>query len=409
MSGHVGDLTPNQADLLEKFRENVKDVLKPEQVGDDYFLTRWLRARKFDVEKAEHMYRTSMEFREKMGADTLIQDYTPPEVIQKYLTGGFCGFDKEGAPVRIELYGRLDLKGLMCSVKKSDLEKTKLLECERSTKMCEEQSKKFGRKVDGLTVVFDMANVGTSMLWKPGMQMYLHLVKILEDNYPEKMKRLLVVNAPRIFPLLYKLARPLVSEDMRQKIHVLGADYKHVLMKYIDEEQLPAFLGGKMCDPDGDPRCKTMICQGGEVPHDYYLQTEELLSHMTAATIPRGEKLYLNYDVQLVGSILRWEFKTEDYDVGFGVFFKGSGGNRPVVPVTRVNSHAVAEDGSFTCKEVGTYILCFDNSFSWAKSKKVLYAAEVISAGEDVAAEIKNLVETGDWKTLSERFETTHL
>ena len=26
------------------------------------------------------------------------------------------------------------------------------------------------------------------------MQMYLHLVKILEDNYPEMMRRLLVIN-----------------------------------------------------------------------------------------------------------------------------------------------------------------------------------------------------------------------
>ncbi len=27
-----------------------------------------------------------------------------------------------------------------------------------------------------------------------GLQMYLHLVKILEDNYPEMMKRMFVIN-----------------------------------------------------------------------------------------------------------------------------------------------------------------------------------------------------------------------
>ncbi len=33
-----------------------------------------------------------------------------------------------------------------------------------------------------------------------GMQMYLHLVKILEDNYPEMMKKLFVVNGINIIP-----------------------------------------------------------------------------------------------------------------------------------------------------------------------------------------------------------------
>ena len=32
-------------------------------------------------------------------------------------------------------------------------------------------------------------------------------------------------SAPRIFPILYKLARPLISDDMRNKIHVLGGSY----------------------------------------------------------------------------------------------------------------------------------------------------------------------------------------
>jgi hypothetical protein len=33
------------------------------------------------------------------------------QVIKNYLTGGFCGHDKEGSPIRVELYGHLDLKG----------------------------------------------------------------------------------------------------------------------------------------------------------------------------------------------------------------------------------------------------------------------------------------------------------
>ena len=49
----------------------------------------------------------------------------------------------------------------------------------------------------------------------------------------------------------------------------------------------------------------------------------------------------------------RWEFKTEDHDIGFGVFYQSLKGNVPVVETSRVNSHVVAEDGSCVCEEPG--------------------------------------------------------
>ena len=64
------------------------------------------------------------------------------QVIQDYLTGGFCGVDKQGSPIRVELFGRLDMKGLMKSCRKSDLEKSKLLQCEQIKQMWQEQSRK---------------------------------------------------------------------------------------------------------------------------------------------------------------------------------------------------------------------------------------------------------------------------
>ena len=56
MSGHVGDLSPQQEEALRKFKAAVADIQnKPED--DDYFHLRWLRARRFDVRKAELMLR----------------------------------------------------------------------------------------------------------------------------------------------------------------------------------------------------------------------------------------------------------------------------------------------------------------------------------------------------------------
>lgn len=50
----------------------------------------------------------------------------------------------------------------------------------------------------------------------------------------------------------------------------------------------------------------------------------------------------------------RWEFKTKNYDVAFGVFRVCEGQKIPVVPIVRVHSHVIAEDGSLVCGETGT-------------------------------------------------------
>ena len=56
MSGHVGDLSRSQEEALRQFREAVSEIPnKPEE--DDYYYLRWLRARKFNVRKAEEMFR----------------------------------------------------------------------------------------------------------------------------------------------------------------------------------------------------------------------------------------------------------------------------------------------------------------------------------------------------------------
>lgn len=50
----------------------------------------------------------------------------------------------------------------------------------------------------------------------------------------------------------------------------------------------------------------------------------------------------------------RWEFKTDDYDIGFSVVKRQGKGLVSVVPMTRTNSHVVTQDGSYTCPEPGT-------------------------------------------------------
>ena len=39
----------------------------------------------------------------------------------------------------------------------------------------------------------------------------------------------------------------------------LTDDFSQHLLKYMDADQLPKYLGGTLTDPDGNPRCLTMV------------------------------------------------------------------------------------------------------------------------------------------------------
>ena len=42
-----------------------------------------------------------------MRIDHILEEFDEPEVLQTYLVGGMCGYDKEGLPIRIEPFGKI--------------------------------------------------------------------------------------------------------------------------------------------------------------------------------------------------------------------------------------------------------------------------------------------------------------
>ncbi|KAI0242968.1 Retinal-binding protein [Lamellibrachia satsuma] len=404
----LGNANTKEGAALREFKKRVNDLLKPEY--SDYYLSKWLKARNFDVGRAEQMFRKSMGYREKLKADTLLADYTPPEVLVKYLPGGFAGYDREGAPVRVETYGNLDVKGILYSVKKIDIEKTKMLLGEQVMKKLKAQSTKLDKTIDGMTVIIDMENTGTNLLWGPGMKMIAHMGEVVQDNYPEVVKRSFLINAPTMLPLLWRMVRPLISEEMKNKVCILGGDYKKQLLKHVEPDQLPASIGGTMTDKDGDPRCSAFICPGGKVPEKYYLKDLVTTDHMQKLTVPRGDKVELAYSITQPGSLLRFEFLSADYDIRFGITYKTDSGSDDIMPLARVDSHIVPEDGSVTCSKSGTYVVVFDNSYSWTRSKTLSYNIDVLPPEDSTVVEdLDSVTLGGSWGLIASKSECTRL
>ncbi|XP_062037954.1 SEC14-like protein 4 isoform X1 [Lepus europaeus] len=384
MSGRVGDLSPAQQEALTKFRENLQDLLPALPNSDDDFLLRWLRARNFDLQKSQDMLRKHVEFRKQQDLDNILT-WQPLEVVQLYDSGGLCGYDYEGCPVWFDIIGTLDPKGLLLSASKQELVRKRIKACELLRRECERQSQKLGRKIEMVLMVFDMEGLGLRHLWKPAVEVYQQFFAILDANYPETLKNLIVIRAPRLFPVAFNLVKSFMSEDTRRKMVILGDNWKQELHKFISPDQLPAVFGGTMTDPDGNPKCLTKIKYGGEVPKSYYRHQQVKLQYEHTVSVGRGSSQQVENEILFPGCVLRWQFASDGGDIGFGVFLKTKMGERQragemteVLPSQHYNAHLVPEDGSLTCAEAGVYVLKFDNTFSLVHSKHVSYTVEVL-------------------------------
>ncbi|XP_005922012.1 SEC14-like protein 2 [Haplochromis burtoni] len=385
MSGRVGDLSPKQAEALEQFRVRVQDILPQLPAQHDHFLLRWLRARNFNIQKSEAMLRKHLEFRKQMKVDTIITEWRPPEVIEKYLSGGMCGYDREGSPIWYDVIGPVDPKGLFLSASKQDFIKSKIRDCEMLQKECNLQSERLGKNVESITMIYDVEGLGLKHLWKPAIETYGEILQMFEDNYPEGLKKLFVIKAPKIFPVAYNLVKHFLSEATRQKICILGANWQEVLLNHIDAEELPAIYGGKLTDPDGDPRCRNKINHVGPVPPSYYVRDHVKVDYEQSVTISRVSSEQLDFEILFPGCVLRWQFASDGGDIGFGVFQKAKKGEwkkaaemEEIVPSQRYNAHLVPEDGSLTCERPGVYVLRFDNTYSIFQAKRISYSVEVL-------------------------------
>eukprot|EP00057_Strongylocentrotus_purpuratus_P009999 XP_011664473.1 PREDICTED: SEC14-like protein 2 isoform X1 [Strongylocentrotus purpuratus] len=380
MSGTLNDLTANQADALKELKSKLNDIQKP--IHDVHQLLRFLRARKFDIKKTEAIIRQDIVWRAQMKVDTIHEWFKIPEVCLKYWPGGSLGLDKLGHVVWLSPIGNVDPKGLIYSVKTGDIIRTNIYVIERMVKEQEVISQKLGRHIEGITLIVDLDNLSASHMWKPGMAVMIELFTIIEEHYPGFIHQMFVVRPTKLLPIAYYLIRPCFTEDTRERIHVLGSNWREVLLKHIDAEILPVHWGGTLTDTDGVPNmCPSKINLGGKVPSFFYKKGSDL-NHddMTFMELPGKRSTEVKHRISTAGSILSYEFKTASNDIAFGIYRLSESGEKiSILDEKRYCSHIIPEDGEVLFEEPGLYVVKFDNRGSaFQKTRKLSYWMEVI-------------------------------
>ncbi|CEM11680.1 unnamed protein product [Vitrella brassicaformis CCMP3155] len=248
MSGFVGDLSEEQERTLMAFKSSLGELLSHPRY-DDQFLLRFLRARKFDLDKSLIMIKNYIKWREEFGVDRIVNEGEFPEtrVIRKFYPHGYHGVAKDGRPIYVERIGSIDVASLLenCNFERlleywvQDYEK--LLEVRFPA--C---SVKSGKRISQSLTVLDLSGLGLRHFGTQTRTIVKKLTGVCQDYYPESLGNMIIVNTPTVFNVIWQFVKPLLDEKTVKKIQLCGdiKSFKPILSQFADDDQLPDFLGG---------------------------------------------------------------------------------------------------------------------------------------------------------------------
>lgn len=98
----------------------------------------------------------------------------------------------------------------------------------------------------------DLNGLGWAHMYKPAISTLQVCSALDESHYPEMLKRMFIINTPRIFTLFFSLVKPMMDKRTLDKIRVLGTDFLPVLEKHVDSVHIPKEYGGK-CERHSNP------------------------------------------------------------------------------------------------------------------------------------------------------------
>eukprot|EP00931_Biecheleriopsis_adriatica_P074733 TRINITY_DN48738_c0_g1_i1.p1 TRINITY_DN48738_c0_g1~~TRINITY_DN48738_c0_g1_i1.p1 ORF type:complete len:435 (+),score=91.23 TRINITY_DN48738_c0_g1_i1:47-1306(+) len=261
-------LTREQEQQLSALTERVADLEGHRR--DPSTLLRFLRARKYDVAAAEKQFRQAIEWRQQHDIDRVFTHWNL-EAFERclapwWLSGGLFGHGRDGQPIAYERLGRCNFPKLAQSIPFELLLKLDIVHCERSIAALEEDCLRRGVPLQGVIVVMDLDGFGFDQVQFSAARTLSKLVESRTLLLTEITGKALVVRAPPAAARAWSLFSNLLDPGTAAKVEVVTVQKTpQTLRKYIDDVDIPAFLGGSKC-VKGDPECRTILAPGGLPP-----------------------------------------------------------------------------------------------------------------------------------------------
>lgn len=265
------ELHDDQVKKLHDLMESTADLrLYDAPAVDCVSAVRFLRAQLWDVGRAEQLLRASVEQRAVLMARAVTIGLTtlsgsaagsdagaagagavgPPvpapleQLLRHWRTATVAGVDFDGDPIVWERLGTLDWSALM-SLGEEQLMCLEAISMESLMRQLDEFTVQEQRPVHRVTMVVDLHGLPISVARPANVKVLKKLMHFDAAVYPEVLKQVLLVRAPRRFPAVWKVLETCFPERTLRKITLVPADATlSVLHRYVPARHVPRFLDG---------------------------------------------------------------------------------------------------------------------------------------------------------------------
>ena len=244
-------MTPKQRDKLLDLQERLRDV--DHYLNCPHQLVYFLKDELGNVDLAEKFFRKNVQTRQESPyqMDSILEDYELPDDYDYFPMAVLQGTDKEGLPIQITRTGAADCWGLYRRHGRDAMIHHAIYnqELEARGAWVDDYEAAQGKKATQFTVVFDLQGLSARHM-RPGLLPVCGTVaRILQDNYPEIVKRVLIIRSPYLFKTIWSLIKHFFDPELRE-LMVFGtsdANSQHVMEQFIDPDVLPHCVhpGGK--------------------------------------------------------------------------------------------------------------------------------------------------------------------
>jgi hypothetical protein len=244
-------LTSTERQSLFEFRNLISRKHQSERsINPDIFtderLLRFLRNNELDLSRANDAFDRMIQRRKELRADVIWKEvksnwkenfWEMPCIPKREIFREFYLFDpsvcvKDGELISLEHTGQIHIREFM----------TKITEAEILTFFCylmewnmiklnqlSRQSKKLSRMIQ----IKDLEGISLFQASsKKGMDLFSKLNRMLHDVYPETLSRLVIIHAPPIFGILWRMFRGIIPRRTSKKMEVYSSYRKSCLVLF---------------------------------------------------------------------------------------------------------------------------------------------------------------------------------
>ncbi len=341
-------------------------AVKKETLGGDVYVARFVRARKHDVEAAFSMLKANLQWRDEKKVDSVLDWFAASEAGKKLLSFfpnqpfGSAG----GVPLVLEHMTLLDPAEVLETFSLDDLVTLHIYLVERDLLKCYEMSCESNKAITEVTIVENMQGLGFRHLASNCIEMLKALLAVDEANYPELLHQMIIINAPSIVHIGFRVLRPFIDAATLAKIQIHGGSWK-------TSPQLLALVPLDCVAKEWGGECATRHWHQSGALKAEEEESGEAIDVAVAASVKADHELQVEQD----GSSFFYQFEVANHDIGFSVeLLVGNKKPRVLVPLAR---HEGQQAGVIHGIGKGKLVVTLDNSYSYLTAKQVRLTATV--------------------------------